>query len=102
MFCSVKLGGWGNAFRENRAFPCIFVHWKERARSVVRAGGLSEMVGGVCAHFVPLQDRAAVRLWDLMRAAKAEKVGFWADIGGYFFIFGLGGRCARGMTCSCN
>jgi len=32
-----------------------------------------------------------VRIWDLARAAKAEKVGFLADIAGYFFIFLAGG-----------
>ena len=32
-----------------------------------------------------------MRKWDLARAAKREKVGFWADNGGYFFIFGIGG-----------
>ena len=32
-----------------------------------------------------------MRIWDLARAAKAEKVGFWAEIGGYFFIFRIGG-----------
>jgi hypothetical protein len=42
-----------------------------------------------------LQDQAAMRFWDLARAANAEKAGFWAGIGGYFFIFGVGGRCAR-------
>jgi hypothetical protein len=39
----------------------------------------------------------AVRRWDLARAAKAEKLSFWADIVGYFFIFLGGGRCARSM-----
>jgi hypothetical protein len=38
-----------------------------------------------------LQDLAAMREWDLARAAKAEKVSFWADIEGLFFIFGIGG-----------
>jgi hypothetical protein len=28
-----------------------------------------------------------MRGWDLARAAKLEKVGFWAEIAGYFFIF---------------
>ena len=42
-----------------------------------------------------LQDQAAMRFWDLARAAKAEKVGFWAGIEGCFFIFVAGGRCAR-------
>jgi hypothetical protein len=36
-----------------------------------------------------------VRRWDLARAAKAKKVGFWAGIEGYFFILGVGGG-ARG------
>src|SRR4051812_14360139 len=44
-----------------------------------------------------LQDRAAMREWDLARAAKVKKVGFSADIEGYFFIFWIWGRCARGM-----
>jgi hypothetical protein len=44
-----------------------------------------------------LQDRAVMRKWDLARAARAEKVGFWADIAGIFFIFGIGGGArARG------
>ena len=34
-----------------------------------------------------LQDRAAMRFRDLARAAKAEKVGFLADIQGIFFSF---------------
>src|SRR5258706_884509 len=52
-------------------------------------------------HFTPRdaptrsQTRTAVRVWDLARAAKAKKVGFWAGIEGYFFIFGFGGG-ARG------
>ena len=36
-----------------------------------------------------------MRFWDLARAAKAEKVGFWADIAGYFFIFLSGGGARR-------
>jgi hypothetical protein len=41
-----------------------------------------------------------MRIWDLARAAKAEKVGFGADIGAYFFIFWIGGgaRLARGLV----
>jgi hypothetical protein len=34
-----------------------------------------------------LQDRAAMRFRDLARAAKAEKVGFLAEIQGIFFSF---------------
>jgi hypothetical protein len=41
-----------------------------------------------------------MREWDLARAAKAEKVGFLADSGGYFFIFGLGGGARAGCICS--
>jgi hypothetical protein len=33
---------------------------------------------------------------DLARAAKAEKLGFWADIEGYFFIFRFGGGARAG------
>ena len=36
-----------------------------------------------------------MRFWDLARAAKAEKVVFWADIAGYFLFLGVG-RGARG------
>ena len=54
------------------------------------------------AHIAPLLREAAVRRWDLARAAKAEKGGFWADIGGYFFIFGFGGRCAREVSAVLN
>ena len=39
-----------------------------------------------------------MRFWDHARATKAEKVGFWAGIGGYFFIFGFGGRCAGSIN----
>jgi hypothetical protein len=39
-----------------------------------------------------------MRSWDLARAAKLEKVGFWADIAGYFFIF-LARGGARGKGC---
>jgi hypothetical protein len=46
------------------------------------------------AHIGPPIGPAAVRRWDLARAAKAEKMGFWADIAGIFFIFRGGGRCA--------
>ena len=38
----------------------------------------------------------AVRRWDLASATSSEKVGFWADIGGYFFIFGIGGGAQVG------
>jgi hypothetical protein len=44
-----------------------------------------------------------VRRWDLARAAKVKKVGFWADIGGYFFIFSLGGGArVRGGAGACE
>ena len=39
-----------------------------------------------------------MRFRDLARAAKAEKVGFGADIAGYFFIFLIGGG-ARAVCC---
>jgi hypothetical protein len=45
-----------------------------------------------------LQDRAAVRRWDLARAAKVEKVGFWAEIGDYSFIFLAEGGARAGGT----
>jgi hypothetical protein len=37
-----------------------------------------------------------MRNWDLARAAKAKKVGFWAYIAGYFFIFGFRGGAREG------
>jgi hypothetical protein len=48
------------------------------------------------AHIEPLLRGAAVRKWDLARAAKAEKVGFSADIAGYFFIFRSWGGARAG------
>jgi hypothetical protein len=42
-----------------------------------------------------------MRDWDLARAAKAEKVGFWAEIASYFFIFPFGEvRAARWVAAS--
>ena len=43
-----------------------------------------------------------MREWDLARAAKMEKVDFWAGNEGYFFIFGHGGRCAREGRMECG
>src|SRR5437899_3050885 len=49
------------------------------------------------AHIDPLLRGAVLRERDLARAAKAEKVGFSADIEGYFFIFrNWGGARAGG------
>ena len=38
-----------------------------------------------------------MRHWDLARAAKREKVGFWADIGDIFLFFGLAGGARAGL-----
>ena len=45
-----------------------------------------------------LKDRGTMRDWDLARAAKAEKVGFLADVRGYFFIFWIGGGARADVT----
>ena len=37
-----------------------------------------------------------MRNWRVARAAKPERVGFQADIEGYFLDFWILGRCARG------
>src|SRR4051794_33585171 len=63
-------------------------------------GGEVDGVGQAHNHL--LQDRALMRDWDLVRAAKAEKVGFWADTEAYFLIFRDGGGARAGPLRVCR
>ena len=60
-------------------------------RCGLRAGSDWALAGEGVGFLVRMADLligpVAVRRWDLARAAKAEKVGFGADIAGHFFIF---------------
>ena len=92
-----------NALAVDGAFRGILGHWEmnECGTETLRHRGegaleIELLVGRILGL---LQDRAVMRKWDLARAARAEKVGFWADIAGYFFIFVAGGGArARGRA----
>jgi len=55
----------------------------EGVRFLVRIAGL-------------LQDRVAMREWDVARAAKRKRLSFWADIAVNFFIFRSRGGARAG------
>jgi hypothetical protein len=104
---SGKLGRRKIAFCENVAFCRIWSHrWRRRSEKRVarrKARGSRADPAGRAVEFsavvgimVLLQDRAVMRKWDLARAARAEKVGFWAGNEGYFLFLGMvGGARAR-------
>jgi len=94
-FC--RIGRRGNGWRRAKCISRGGVFWGVLGWEVGEAPmrGVRRIEMTAVRMLSLLKDRAAVRRWDLARAAKAEKVGFWAGIEGYFFIFGGGGRCAR-------
>ena len=92
----VKMGNCGACFFSGWGILGNFGECVECGTETLRHRGELDEVGLLLVRILCLlQDQAAMRFWDLARAAKAEKVGFWAGIEGCFFIFGVGGRCAR-------
>jgi hypothetical protein len=97
----ILIGGMVRRAREDgRIGHGSNVTQRNRGAEEQRDGGKLNEVGRLLVRILRLlQDRTAVRFWDLARAAKAEKAGFRADIGDYFFIFRIWGGARAGRFC---